>query len=79
MRIDVPQPEFPEIAYVKGGPLGMCQMTIFTPSVRGEIVTYEMHTVGDADAISEPEAAKLASMMKSFADKRGMSVDVSAK
>lgn len=77
--IDVPQPDFPDIVYLKGNPVdGFTKADFIARTNKNGSVTYEMETKDEVELTAE-ESTKIAATMKKYGDAKGVAVDVALK
>lgn len=77
--ITVPQPDFPDITYMKGDPVGGFEVVTFIArATKGGVVTYEATFKGGAE-LTVDESAKIAATMKKYGDAKSVAVDVALK
>lgn len=75
----VPQPDFPDIVYLKGNPVdGFTKADYVARVKKNGSVTYEMDTKDEIELTSD-EATKIAATMKKYGDAKGVAVDVALK
>lgn len=75
----IPQPDFPDIVYLKGNPVdGFTKADFIARTNKNGSVTYEMDSKDEVELTAE-ESTKIAATMQKFATKKGVAVDIALK